>query len=228
MRTKLLEDGTIVEYLSPREGMPFYNDWLQVLYARGAAIWVPEVDERGKGIIDPETGLPKLKLEPLASRMNYTALQPARLNDDVDVEILCIGCGKGFQQRTMDRIEIGGWIQVRDKREEPEKKRIVMGWKSQPVSKTGLGCEACQKAYRDACEAIAGQNQQREMLAALIAAATASESEKATEAPSTTGRCLHGLKEYCCSVCLRNKGQTKASVKTVRLPGQLTAFIEVL
>lgn len=233
MRVEMLNDGTKVLHLSPIDGVPKYNDWMQALLDRGAAYLTDAVDRiTGKTLIDTETGLTKKRIVPLDRNQEQAADLVAG-----NVEIVCIGCGKGAHKMDMSRIRIGGLIQMTHE-ERIAEREIHVKWRVQPVFKLGLGCKACQAQFELLASEAASQNQYREVYGQLlaevavngstaraIAAATALEMQKATKT-----KCLHGLIDVYCGVCRRNNPNlVKVTPQPVlpKAPKMFTPFIDV-
>ena len=240
MKIEVLNDGTKIVTYTPMQGMPFFGDWLDILLQRGAAFLAPKVDKlTGKTVFDAE-GKPEMTTVMLDRNQEQRAV----MLDENRVAVVCIGCGEPFEgtgplavKRTAktarfdDRIRIGGFIQFKHE-VMVGPKEIHKQWRVQPTYKMGLGCPNCRQLFAEQVAITNRANEERAAYAALVADVhvngieaqriRAEEVAKIKEAVHI--RCLHGLSKPYCAVC--NRGYKK-SVIEVKLPAELTPFIDV-
>jgi hypothetical protein len=245
MKIEYFPDGTKLIKHSPIEDVPFYSDWLQILLDRGAAHEVTEIDRKKES---RTFGKPITKIVTLDRNQEQRAI----ITEDGDVGICCIGCGglivgevhnaiktvsqvkltrggrlkkilgENIKVLILDKITIGGYIQVTDE-QQTDHKEITRKWRRQPVFKSGIGCSACKEQFAAIVAQTNNDNRIREQVAVLMAK---------QHAPSTgidpaTARtpCTKHRMPFC-AACLDIKGIRPAKA-TVKLPNQLVAYIDV-
>lgn len=142
-------DGTLIAVMSPWEGVPFYNDWLEALLRVKAAHVHREIHAACKGV-----GCPYCTEGYIDRIQPYTKdnLQATFTDDTGSVKVICIGCGMAASEWDMSPIRIGGYVQMHS--EEPSTDTIggqrvsaVRRWRSSIVAKGGLGCTECAALY---------------------------------------------------------------------------------
>ena len=227
MHVETLEDGTVYKRFDAMQGVPTFSDWLKVLLARGAAMEVREKDTRAGS---DTFGQFMLRIKPLDRHH-----EQACILEDGLVKIVCIGCGTPTPKMDMSKIRIGGLIQLAHE-EVVSRTEVERKYRIQPVSKSGLGCEACQGLMATAQAEVDKVNAINAQIGTNLAQIARLEAlAQAVVLAGGADRCKHGLKEAYCAVCRRDKG-LKADQRSDRrsggpsadkMPSKRTAFIDV-
>lgn len=238
MKIEYLPDGVVKKIRTPIEGVAFYGDWLKLLLSRGMA---SEVIEQ-----DLSTGIWKKRIRPFDRHQQ----QPAVINPETEaIGIVCIGCGEPFYDDIQDvtvrtsetkrrskvirssktalllgKITIGGMIQV-PVEDVISPKEVIVRWRKMPVTKSGIGCEACRARYQEDVRQTGLVNEARELYAtALSRVATKKWAQPTGGAAQPVDRtpCEKHRLPFC-AACFK-----RAPSPTVALPSALTAYIDVL
>lgn len=227
-----LGDGWTKLYLSPKQGVPMMDAWLEILASRGFALPTKLVKDR--------EGNPQHVLQALDRHTS----RPSYVDESGKVHNRCIGCGgiivgeilddgyrKGYALKVFegtDQIRIGGWIQIPTEAHKWQDKEITRYWKSIPVTMTGLGCKECRQAFQDAVRAANAENEIRQMygtyLAKIKVAAEPAPEPIQNIKKAMQERCLHGMAKMFCAACNR---KPKAPAGKSVLPEAVTPFLDV-
>lgn len=253
MRTEHLADGTKKVIYDPMRGRPFYGDWLTVLLARGAAHIITSIKDgqavekivpldryqEQRAILDEETGNTGIICvgcgEPVWSTVHEAFKRVSEVKITRGGRLKKIIATNITAQFT-DRIRIGGFIQFPNE-ERLSSKEIHVKWAIRPVMKMGLGCATCHEKYEQLIREANEANEVREGYANLLAeiavngsaAQARRELQVAQIKNAVRTKCLHGMIEVYCAVCVRNKGLAlkEPSVTEVKLPSPVQPFIDV-
>lgn len=216
MSTFVDPDGTIIHKGRPKDDVPFYADWLDLLLSREAARL--ERDASGVERIQPFDRFKEQATHLIGGQ----------------VKVICIGCGKPTTFMEMAKIRIGGLVQFPTREQRPpvagQPDEFDVKYRVQPVSKTGLGCKACQARMAEATAMTDRDNSAR----AARATAQASIGDARQRAAGITfvgdikAKCLHGYARAFCAVCNRRPSTMTKRGGFMTMPTPRVPYIDVL
>lgn len=149
-----LSDGTYMKQSRPMEGVPFLSDWHKALLLRHAAFWTQKRNRH--------TGHEERVIMPYDRNQE----QACELQEGGTVGIYCIHCAVPTPKLDLNRIRIGGVVQMP---QDEQCNDIVAGfrvtilrrWRRQPVRRGGWGCPACTELYMAEAARVAADNANR-------------------------------------------------------------------